>query len=518
MRRTVAVVACLVAILGLLAPAAFAQAPAPKVTINGLFDQVTSGGKNIYDGNFSRAGEQEWYARTRFAPQMHFEVGRTKAVLGLEMDLTYGSTTGGDGSFGAGCGKAGSNGCFDINTDIAGIIEIKWMYTEFDLTGKDSLMPFIPVPTRSRVGAQPFATLANYKVAYANGDFGGLSAITTWAPNLKTNLAYVQIEEEIAGGHRLARTATNRRGNDFAVIFSPELTPFKGLDIKPLYSYFYAEGGTSGSARRAVNNQQGAVAPTEENRHTIGVDVRFRSGPFSLDPTVYYQFGDRTQRTGPAGTIDSKVSAWFVDLIAGWQLGPLLLEARGVWSTGNDSKDDLRQRTRYYEPLDLDTGYWAGWSNIQALGVDYFNGGGGTLNGMSTNIGYDRYGRRGFALRATYSLTPALAFYGIVSPTWTDEKVDTDTTAGAIRGAPASGSSSTCRSNPCNSGDDRYIGTEVDLGMTWRFAANTAFDLVGAYLFAGSALDTREAVAPSGFATRDAEDGWTIAARMRLSF
>ena len=41
---------------------------------------------------------------------------------------------------------------------------------------------------------------------------------------------------------------------------------------------------------------------------------------------------------------------------------------------------------------------------------------------MATNVGYDRYGRRELGFRATYSLTPQLAFYGIVSPTWTDEK------------------------------------------------------------------------------------------------
>ena len=46
---------------------------------------------------------------------------------------------------------------------------------------------------------------------------------------------------------------------------------------------------------------------------------------------------------------------------------------------------------------------------------------------MTTNVGYDRYGRAGFGVRATYSLTPALAFFGVVSPTWTAEKVDTDT-------------------------------------------------------------------------------------------
>jgi hypothetical protein len=501
MRRTLAVVVCLVAILGILAPAASAQAPGPKVTIVGLFDQITSGGKNIYDGNFSRTSEEEWYARTRFRPDFIFQVGRTKAVLGLEMDLTYGQAAAGDGSFGAGCGKAGGNGCFDLQTDVAGIIELKWMYTEFDLTGKGSLMPFIPVTTVARLGAQPFGTLGNYRPIYANGDFAGVSAVTTWAPNLKTNLAYVQIEEELAGSNRVLRTAANRRGNDFAIIFSPEFTPFKGLDIKPLYSYIYAEGATFGQTRRSINNAESgtniAATVAEEHRHTLGLDARFRSGPFSLDPTALLQFGSRNIRG-----FDGDTWAWLVDVQAGWQLGPLLLEARAIWTPGNDANDDLRDEVNYYEPLATDTGYWAGWSNIQALGVDYFNGGGGTLNGMSTNVGYDRYGRRGFAVRATYALTPSLAFYGIVSPTWTDEEVDTDTTmAGGIRTAPTSG------------GDSRYIGTEVDLGTTWRFAPNTTFDLVGAYLFAGSALDTVDA---SG--NRDAKDGWTIAARVRLAF
>ena len=516
MRRTVAVVACLVAILGVLAPAAFAQAPAPKVTIVGLFDQVTSAGRNIYDGDFSRSSEREWYARTRFRPDFTFEVGRTKAVLGLEIDFGYGQAGPNDGGFpgnvsGANVHKGG-NASLDLNTDVAGLIEIKWMYTEFDLTGKDSLMPFIPVPTVARLGAQPFSTLANYKIVYANGDFAGLSAVTTFAPNLKTNIAYVQVDEEVNGSNRLARTATNRRGNDFAVILSADVSPFKGLDIKPLYSDFFADDTTSGAARRAVNNQQGAFAPTNEHRHTVGVDARWRTGPFSLDPTFMFQFGSTDQKAGAAagGNHDAEIRAYLMDIIGGFQLGPLLIEARGMFTSGNDAKDDLRaSRIKYYQPLDLDTGYWAGWSAIQALGIDYYNGGAGMGGGnMGTAIGYDRYGRIGAGLRVTYSLTPELAFYGIVSPTWTHKKVDTDTTSGAIRGAPAAAT---------NGGDSRYLGTEVDLGTTWRFAPNTVFDLQGAYLFAGPALDTANVV--NGVLTsRESEDGWTIAARVRFSF
>src|SRR5436853_48805 len=207
MRRTVAVVACLVAILGFLAPAAFAQAPAPKVTINGLFDQITSAGANLYDGDFSRRNDREWYARTRFRPDFTFEVGRTKAVFGMEMDIVYGATgncTGGENKAGAACinEKNGSSSGSSLNTDVSGIVEFKWLYTEFDLTGKDSLMPFIPVSTVARTGLQPFATLGTYRATYTAGDFPGVSAITTWAPNLKTNLAFVQIDEQLAGNSR----------------------------------------------------------------------------------------------------------------------------------------------------------------------------------------------------------------------------------------------------------------------------------------------------------------------------
>src|SRR3989442_8354572 len=125
-------------ILAMLAPPVLAQAPppAPKVTITGLFDQVTTAGRNFYDGNYGRDNDREWYARTRFRPDFTFEVGRTKAVLGLEIDLMYGQGGSNDGGFPgnntsfpggfAGGTKAATNGALDLNTDVGGMIEIKW--------------------------------------------------------------------------------------------------------------------------------------------------------------------------------------------------------------------------------------------------------------------------------------------------------------------------------------------------------------------------------------------------------
>jgi len=559
MRRSVLTAVLAFVILAMLAPPVFAQAPAgppaPKVTITGTFDQITAAGKNVYDGNFSRDNDREWYARTRFRPDFEFAVGRTKAVLGIELDLNYGQTGSNDGGFpgnsaGTACGFVGgckgagsAGGGLDINTDVAGLFEIKWIYTEFDLTGKDSLLPFIPILTVARAGGQPFATIANYKVYYANGDFAGLDLYSTFTPEIKNHLAWVDVEDQLAGGNRALATARTNRGKDWAIIESPEITPFKGLDLKPMYSYFHADGLTAGAARRNASNPRtvggsmnvaaavGGGAPAgdaadHENRHTVGLDARLRIGPFGLDPTVSYQWGNyetqAVRTNGTVGQVKGHASAWFFDVIGSFQLGPLLLEGRPMYTTGNKARDNLSLSKRYYEPLDLDTGYFSGgWLGILGLGVDYFNGGGGANQGMDTNIGYDRYGRAQFALRATYSITPALSVYGVAAPTWTAEKVDTNSgcpqplnVANSALGCPARVA---VADKGFVEGDHRYIGTEVNGGFTWRFAPNTAFDLAGYYLVAGGALKTGELL--NGVVTkRDQNDGYYAAARVRLSF
>jgi len=567
MRRCLVTAVLAFVILAMLAPPAFAQAPAgppaPKVTITGTFDQITSAGRNFYDGNFARDNDREWYARTRFRPDFEFAVGRTKAVLAIELDLMYGQGGSNDGGFPgnnsgqpggfAGGTKSATGGGLDINTDVAGLFEIKWIYTEFDLTGKDSLLPFIPILTVARAGGQPFGTIANYKVYYANGDFAGLDLYSTFTPDIKNHLAYVIVEDQLAGGNRTA-AAQNRtnRGEDYAFIISPEFTPFKGLDLKPMFSWFHADGLTSGSSRRNAFNQRtsggtmngvaayagatpagaaaaGGDATYHEERYTVGLDARWRVGPFGLDPTISYQWGAYdtqalSNTTGAAQKVRGDASAWLFDVIGSYQLGPLLLEMRGTYSTGNKARDNLSLSKRYYEPLDTDTGFWSGgWLGILGLGVDYFNGGGGANIGMDTNVGYDRYGRGSFALRGTYSLTPALSFYGVVSPNWTAEKVDTNTGCPALN-VSTSALGCTSRVAVAGSGrpsfaegDSSYLGTEVNGGFTWRFAPNAAFDLAGYYLFAGSAMDQAESL-NGVIVKRDARDGYYAAARVRLSF
>jgi len=66
-------------------------------------------------------------------------------------------------------------------------------------------------------------------------------------------------------------------------------------------------------------------------------------------------------------------------------------------------------------------------------------------------------------------------------------------------------------------GTENYLGTELDLGMTWRFAPNAAFDLAGYYLAAGPALRMGE-VLNGALVTKEQQNGYYAAARVRLSF
>jgi hypothetical protein len=198
-------------------------------------------------------------ART-LPPRLRVAVGRTKAIAGVEIDQMQprrsndggfpGNNAGTACGFAGGCKGAGSaGGGLDLNTDVAGLFEVKWIYTEFDLTGKDSRMPFIPILTVARLGGQPFGTSANYKLYYANGDFAGLDMYSTFTPDIKNHLAFVLVEDQRAGGNRLpASTSTQNRtsrGEDYAVHHQSRVHAVQGLDLKPMFSWFHADGVTA---------------------------------------------------------------------------------------------------------------------------------------------------------------------------------------------------------------------------------------------------------------------------------
>jgi hypothetical protein len=591
MRRTLFLALVLLTAFAVAVPVADAQTPNPnaKVTISGLIDNVGTYTRNMsaYDFNLARNNDAQMYGRTRGRFDIIGEIGKAKAVLGIEIDSYWGQTgvgdsigvgstsciaAGGSGSVTCAATPTGAESSFDLNTDTQSNLQVKWLYTEFPV-------PLIPVPTVMRLGAQPFGAAANYKLAtYANGDFGGVNIVSQITPGFKLLFTYVAVEELLTGkkdfapifgwgvsgapaaplflggstgnkcltGGNASATAcvAQSRGDDFAIIVSAEFSPFKGLDIKPMYSYFFASGLTSGAARQGRGGL--AIAPTisgatgaltsspfapgggatgwsadgtgtglNEDRNTVGVDARFRSGPFSIDPTVMYQWGTRqaVNLTSPAyGTLcaaggtgplqttcpryTAKESAWLVDIRAGFQVGAFLFQGMYAWTSGDPASNNPYKHIGYFQPLDTDTSYLADWgTQITSLGVDYYQilNGGTAGVGLSPGvaIGYDKYGRHMFGLRANYAWTPALNTYALVTPQWTDRSVDRDSIFVPNGGLqPIFIDRKTGRSiRP--EGDSNYIGTELDAGLTWRFADGLTFDFAVGWLLAGGALGHR---------------------------
>jgi len=210
MRRILFLSLALVAVLGFVAPpdvSAQAAAPAPKFTITGLIDNVGTWTQNMStsDLNVNRNKDHQFYGRTRGRFDIIGEVGAAKGVFGFEIDSTWGQTGFIDSNNGPGCFTAasgavtcgavgtGSESSFDINTDTQGNFQIKWVYVEFPL-------PLVPFSSIVRLGGQPFATAANYKLAtYANGDFPGVNIYTTISPTFKLQMTYVAIDENLLG-------------------------------------------------------------------------------------------------------------------------------------------------------------------------------------------------------------------------------------------------------------------------------------------------------------------------------
>jgi hypothetical protein len=600
MRRMLVLSLALMALLGFVAPPdVFAQAaaPTPKATITGFIDNVGTFTQNMStsDLNVNRNRDHQVYGRTRGRFDIVGEVGQAKAVFGFEIDAYWGQTsfsdtssigkgepcfvTGTAGAITCGTSAAGAESSFDLNTDTQGSIQVKWLYTEFPL-------PLVPIPIIARLGAQPFATAASYKLAtYANGDFAGINLYATISPTFKTQFTYVAVDENLLGkgafgpvlfggstlNNKCINAATNAvvnaaggctaqsRGDNWAIIGSPEITVMKGLDIKPMFSTFHVTGLTSDQARQGrggvsvgqggpfapmssvnangsagVAGADGAGTGVHEYRHTVGLDARWRSGPWSVDPSILYQFGTQAKWNqggiasayGTAGTRQSAdISAWLGDIRTSYQLGPLLLSGMVMWTTGQDAKSNPYKSIKYFTPLDTDTGYLADWGlNIMGLGVDYYQIIGANSNNPGVSIGWDKYGRVSPAVKASYAWTPALTVGVGVMPNWTWNKVDTD--AFLVSGGGLQ-PSFVCRKTgqSCRpQGDSNYLGTEFDVALTYRFAPGLVFDFAAGYMKAGNALAHRfqsadySAAAPPTRKDIGVNDIAIVTSRVRFSF
>ncbi len=175
-------------------------------------------GRNFYDSNFARSSDSEWYARTRFRPDFEFAVGRVKAVLGIEIDLQYGRagpTTAGFRGTTPACraarGARVSHGRLQgqrkrlsrpqhrRRRHARGQVDLHRVSP--DRQGQHHAVH----PGRDhRSGRRSALRHPRHLQAasFAASDFAGISTVTTFAPNLRSNLTWVIVEDQLAGANR----------------------------------------------------------------------------------------------------------------------------------------------------------------------------------------------------------------------------------------------------------------------------------------------------------------------------
>jgi hypothetical protein len=382
--------------------------------------------------------------------------------------------------------------------------------------------------TIGRFGAQP-ARGHNYKNGeLLSGDIPGIALETTWAPNVRSTLTYVQIAEA------LDRILAPGQKESYAFLASVEIDVFKGLTVKPTYAYAFYNGGNCGTGNLGTtgfgginwnSNCPAATTATaainaaignggDIRRHYFGGDARWTAGPIYVEPSFFYLYGDE-QVPAAGGRKDADIRAYIVDTTAGFRAGPLNIEGRAMFTPGVGANHILSNGAggtdRRYQAINSAFGYMAGWTEIWTGNVDYQNSlfAGGEGLEMRNSPSYDKYGRAFFALAVDYSLTPALTFRALTNVSWTDTKVDTTAVPNAASGL---GYGTTGAPKP---GTERYLGNEWNLGLTYRFAPNVTFDLVGAVLFVGDALNHARVV---NGPVKEAQDSYKGVARIRLTF
>ncbi len=228
---------------------------------------------------------------------------------------------------------------------------------------------------------------------------------------------------------------------------------------------------------------------------------------------------------GGFGKRTEDVSAFIFDTIAGYRIGPLNIQARAMFTSGQNAQSNIQNgaNRRYYRAINSAFGYMAGWTDIQTGGVDYITAAMVGIPGLvlRESPSYDKYGRIFFGLASDYALTPALTFTGLGNASFTPYKVNTRSilTVNGLAQCPATFTAGFGNCTSDGRGTEQFLGVEAALGMTYRFAPNIALDVIGSYMWTGPALDNAGvAGGVIGPDPRDAKDIAKFTTRLRFTF
>lgn len=269
-------------------------------------------------------------------------------------------------------------------------------------------------------------------------------------------------------------------GDDWAFGAYATLTLADGLEADLIYAYHLSE---CGEAQKAANPdtpcETGALYGSgnntayNEDRHWIGGTLRYNYADFSFSPTlIMYVASDEL-----AGDTESML----LDVRADYNIGPLALSGRVVYTPGSGVDENGMQRTdKDYDVI----GVWgiphaSQWFSLFGIssGSPTFNDLGPLLVGDSVqgNIRHEGFGLVHVAAKAEYTLTPQTTIGAAVGLFNTAEE-----TAGTPRDSALADVMYAGGSN---------LATEVDAFLHYQLYSNTTISLFVAYAMMGDALD-----------------------------
>ncbi|MFP4391039.1 MAG: alginate export family protein, partial [Desulfococcaceae bacterium] len=331
-------------------------------------------------------------------------------------------------------------------------LEIKNSYADFNIG-----------PVNAKVGIQGFRLGRGFIM---DNDASG-AAVTFKGSNFSVPLLWIKTTE----GSQQGFIDDNDQDLDIYGI-APS---FKagGVNINPYLIYFYSEDASLFAENETLASpaEQAVLPNTEElNIWYAGADIDFSFDPVSFWLTGIYQGGDADLIGG--GSVDFEGYLGAAGASVGMGFGEIHAEA--FYASGDDDNDgDIET---FFVPGATESYYWA-----EIMGYGVFD------DQVSNNAPADQIYN---IMAANFGLTlNPMDKLEVGMDVWYAQLVEEITL-------------------PDGSKED-YLGTEVDLRITYELVDNLNLDVIGAYLFAGDATTMND--------PNDA-DPYEVGAQLSLSF
>jgi hypothetical protein len=410
----------------------------------------------------------------------------SKAVVALEFDQLWGSIDRDTAN-----SRDGDPG-FDLGID-NDVLELKHLYVDFKIPG---------TPVRLQIGGFRHHASRLQDCILLCIDAGGIAAHIDLAPPVKLYVHYMSIQEEddaVRGGPSF------NLGEDWGM-GTTLMTEFaKGIKINLAFEYVHEVGPSIRDTRKSQNFR--GVGFIRAEQYYIELDARLRFGNFTFSPTFIYNGG---QWEFASGLADSDIKAFMVDVRAAYKIGALTLTGVFVYTPGNEASDDLGPGSdiNFYNAIRVDgvfrsvRGFEILGFNIDTTSGDMF----GDSRGLDDNLSMDQFGVIHVALKADYKISKMLKLYGAVGLFWSDEDVGRPARLGPACSPGATG----CNATFNYTGNDNYLGTEIDVVLSYQIFPKATVNVYMAYAFIGDAYNLQHPGEPE----RDADDSFAAGTRI----